>query len=163
VLGVICWKTAINLAYFRGNTAFPLMFHEDVEVHSQRQSFKLPSVLILLDNKDKYPHSNILPLTRQNVMIRDNFTCQYCGRKLTSVNGTIDHVFPLAKGGTNTWRNVVACCEPCNNEKDDLKAAEFEKQTGKKLMRKPITPHRGILYRHHAEKPEYAQWKPYIA
>lgn len=32
-------------------------------------------------------------------------------------NMTIDHVIPLARGGTNARRNLVVCCKECNNKK----------------------------------------------
>jgi len=165
ILDVVCWKAAINLTYFRGcgrDVVFPLEYH-DVEVRSQYQSFKLPAVMILLGNRDRYPNSDVLPLSRSNVLLRDEYTCQYCGKKLSFTSGTIDHVFPLCKGGTNTWRNVVACCEDCNNEKDDLRLEQYTKQTGKKLKKKPRTPSRGVLFRSYVEKEGYGCWKPYIS
>lgn len=41
-----------------------------------------------------------IALNRRNVLIRDQFCCQYCGVR---TNLTIDHVMPLSKGGRNSW------------------------------------------------------------
>ena len=40
--------------------------------------------------------------------------CSQCGatRDLTA-----DHVVPLARGGANSWDNVVVLCRPCNSAK----------------------------------------------
>ena len=54
--------------------------------------------------------------SKKNVMIRDGFECVYCGTK-QKLN--IDHVFPLSKGGKNTFDNTVTSCVTCNNIKGD--------------------------------------------
>ena len=33
---------------------------------------------------------------------------------------TLDHIIPLAKGGTHTWNNVQCACAMCNSEKRDI-------------------------------------------
>jgi 5-methylcytosine-specific restriction endonuclease McrA len=55
--------------------------------------------------------------TRFNVFLRDRFSCQYCGSR---EDLTFDHVIPRSKGGTTTWKNVVAACSTCNLRKGDL-------------------------------------------
>lgn len=163
VLNVISWMKAIELTYFRdnGNAVFVLDFHEDVNVRSIKESFKVPSVLLLVGNRDKY-NNDRLPLNRKNVFVRDEYICQWCGKKLSDTNGTIDHVYPLSRGGTNTWRNVVASCVSCNNQKDDLTCEEYEKKYGKKLKRKPFVPHRALLFKNYLNKEEYLCWYPYL-
>ncbi|MFS4103770.1 HNH endonuclease [Streptomyces sp. PD-S100-1] len=39
--------------------------------------------------------------------------CAYCG----AASSHVDHVFPVAKGGTDHWWNLVRACEPCNKAK----------------------------------------------
>ena len=51
--------------------------------------------------------------------------CVYCGSRLEYARATLDHVHPLAKGGTHTPGNVVAACPPCNRLKADMLPAEF--------------------------------------
>ena len=43
--------------------------------------------------------------------------CFYCGRELDDTNRTIDHIVPVAKGGTNDITNLVCCCHDCNQAK----------------------------------------------
>ena len=43
--------------------------------------------------------------------------CHYCGRKFGARELTMDHVVPIARGGTSTPGNIVASCKACNQEK----------------------------------------------
>lgn len=162
VVGVLSWTKAIDLAYFRndGMKVMVLEFH-DYEVKSPSTSLKLPSVMLLLGNRDKYPNDT-LPISKKNLLFRDEFKCQWCGKDLTFNSITIDHVFPISKGGTNTWRNVVASCLKCNNEKGNKTGPEYEKESGKKLMCKPKTPTREIMYTGILNNSQYSSWKQYV-
>lgn len=56
---------------------------------------------------------------RFEVFKRDSFTCQYCGRKAPDVELEVDHIKPVAKGGTNDILNLVTSCYECNRGKRD--------------------------------------------
>jgi 5-methylcytosine-specific restriction endonuclease McrA len=43
--------------------------------------------------------------------------CHYCGRKFSAKELTMDHVVPLARGGTSTQGNIVPACRECNRDK----------------------------------------------
>ena len=60
--------------------------------------------------------------TRQAIFRRDGHLCQYCGSKQ---NLTLDHVNPRARGGKDTWENLVTACVTCNNRKGDRRLEEF--------------------------------------
>jgi len=51
---------------------------------------------------------------RFEILKRDKFTCQYCGRKAPKVLLHVDHVKPVADGGTNDIFNLVSSCADCN-------------------------------------------------
>jgi 5-methylcytosine-specific restriction endonuclease McrA len=51
---------------------------------------------------------------RRHVYARDGYSCVYCGRRGRRVLLTIDHVFPVALGGTNDVGNLVTACRACN-------------------------------------------------
>ena len=68
---------------------------------------------------------------RFEVFKRDSFTCQYCGRKAPDVVLNVDHIKPVAEGGTNDIFNLITSCFECNNGKRDIpldKQKELEKQ-----------------------------------
>jgi len=51
------------------------------------------------------------------VFKRDHFTCQYCGKKAPDVILEVDHIVPVAEGGTNDFINLVTSCRDCNRGK----------------------------------------------
>lgn len=89
------------------------------ELRTVTQRFPMPSV-IRLNRYVNAPYKGV-NLTRQNIFKRDNFECQYCGTKRDL---TIDHVIPRARGGRDTWTNLVAACKKCNAKKGDFTPEE---------------------------------------
>jgi len=75
-----------------------------------------------------------VPLTKRNILRRDNYTCQYCGTREGPM--TVDHVIPKRLGGRDEWANLVCACFRCNNKKGDRTPEE----AGMKLRRKPRKP-----------------------
>lgn len=59
----------------------------------------------------------------KQVFLRDNYTCQYCGK----VGGKLeaDHIIPFSKGGTDNMDNLVTACRKCNRQKRDKSVEEF--------------------------------------
>lgn len=51
--------------------------------------------------------------------------CVYCASQLHLDNATLDHVYPLARGGTHAPGNLVTACERCNRLKGDMLPHEF--------------------------------------
>ena len=69
--------------------------------------------------------------TRFEVFKRDKFTCQYCGRMAPDVILEVDHIKPVAEGGTNKMINLITSCRGCNRGKGKVKLsddAEIKKQ-----------------------------------
>ncbi len=52
---------------------------------------------------------------RFEVLRRDNYTCRYCRSQANEI--TIDHVVPVALGGSDKPDNLVAACWGCNTGK----------------------------------------------
>lgn len=50
--------------------------------------------------------------TRFEVLRRDSFTCRYCRSAENPL--TVDHVVPVALGGSDDPSNLVAACKDCN-------------------------------------------------
>lgn len=75
-----------------------------------------------------------IPLNKKNILKRDNYECQYCGKKGGQM--TTDHIIPKAMGGEDTWENLVCACVECNNRKGNrtLQAANM------KLLKRPKRP-----------------------
>ncbi len=54
------------------------------------------------------------------VFRRDNHTCRYCGQHAPEVKITVDHVNPVALGGTDEPANLVTACIDCNAGKSSI-------------------------------------------
>jgi len=54
---------------------------------------------------------------RFDVFKRDGFVCQYCGAHPPQVVLEVDHIHPVAEGGTNDVDNLVTACFHCNRGK----------------------------------------------
>ncbi len=110
---------------------------ESLEYDSSRQirpDTSLPTV-IRLRYFVRVPFRE-LPLTRRNVLQRDNHQCQYCGIKSEKLS--IDHVIPRSRGGGDTWENVTTACLKCNIKKGNRTPKEAFMPL-KKIPRRPAS------------------------
>lgn len=57
---------------------------------------------------------NITKQKRQRIYKRDGNACVACG---STSELTLDHIVPLARGGTNLDSNLRTLCHSCNNQK----------------------------------------------
>jgi 5-methylcytosine-specific restriction endonuclease McrA len=157
VIDIITWKRAIIL-YFKGRVKIYEEFSDSV-IHSASSFMKMPSIVICLDYVGYLKNvRKVVNLNRVNVLLRDNHKCMYCLRQLNDKIGTIDHVFPLSRGGRNIWSNVVASCMKCNRKKD----ADTPEEAGMTLHVKPYSPTRSIFYNKFLVKDEYRCWSPFF-
>ena len=53
--------------------------------------------------------------------------CHYCGRPTPAKALTMDHIVPIARGGSSSKGNVVPACKVCNNAKQQLLPMEWER------------------------------------
>ena len=104
-------------------------------IRSERTQMMVPLVVRLL-HYVRVPHNLPLPLSRRALLLRDNYTCQYCGDTPGRENLTIDHVLPRSKGGRTEWENVVVACAPCNRRKGN----RMPDEAGMPLAAKPHRP-----------------------
>lgn len=51
---------------------------------------------------------------RFEVFKRDSFTCQYCGKQPPEVILHVDHIAPVAEGGSDDFDNLITSCQDCN-------------------------------------------------
>ena len=53
-------------------------------------------------------------------MIRDNYTCQICGKYMPDGVGLhIDHIIPVSKGGKSVESKLQVLCSKCNGSKSN--------------------------------------------
>lgn len=75
----------------------------------------------------KTPRIPIPDSVRQYVFQRNNYQCQSCGKTHQETQLTIDHIIPLAKGGSNDISNLQTLCFNCNRQKRHHLDARFKR------------------------------------
>jgi len=120
-LSIIDWQTAIRLLTLDKVRA--IKSYDDWVVRSPSITMHVPSIVMCTE----YLHWNRkVKYNRNNVFLRDNYTCQLqttykCrrnhGKGHPVGNLTIDHVVPRSLGGKTTWKNVTTACKDCNSVK----------------------------------------------
>jgi 5-methylcytosine-specific restriction endonuclease McrA len=123
-------------------------------IQTVKQSLPRPSV-IRLDQMVHRPRLQV-KLTRREVFRRDNYTCQYCGRRTGDL--TVDHVTPKHLGGEHSWTNVVAACPACNHRKGGHKLEEVHML----LIQVPREPPPSAFYIFGRHLDENAEWEQFI-
>jgi 5-methylcytosine-specific restriction endonuclease McrA len=117
---------------------------------------KIPTVIVL-NYYDKIPKQTI-KFTQKSLWERDNFTCQYTGKKVTRINGNIDHVIPKSQGGKTSWENCVIA----HKEINALKADRTPEQAGLKLLKKPSSPRIMPVSFYIRNKEEVKDWELFL-
>jgi 5-methylcytosine-specific restriction enzyme A len=74
---------------------------------------------------EKSPRISFPKEVREYVFQRDNHQCQSCGR---STKLAIDHIIPLAKGGSNDISNLQTLCTSCNSQKKHYFDPRFDRR-----------------------------------
>jgi len=140
----IPWRVAVVLdtrsmiAWNAGDNLFT--FHGGFNRVSGEQSIVTISSIIAVKGKLKNPRGSRLvpPLSNSELFLRDGQICMYCGQQYAEHMLTRDHVRPLSQGGTDSWRNVVTACKPCNH----AKGARTPERSGMSLLAVPFVPNR---------------------
>lgn len=79
---------------------------------------------------------------RKQVLDEDGWVCAYCG----SQANTVDHIIPLAKGGTDDRSNLVSACGACNYAKRDKILGMPEQMSEGVFSSEGATPSRPVLF-----------------
>lgn len=62
--------------------------------------------------------------TRFEILKRDGFRCRYCGATAVGSVLHVDHVVPIAEGGSDDPANLIAACADCNLGKSSVPLEE---------------------------------------
>jgi len=124
------------------------------EIKTIKTSYPRPSV-IRLEMMIKRPRPRIR-LTKREILRRDNYTCQYCGQKATSL--TVDHIVPRRLGGQHSWENLVAACPYCNHRK----GGRTLEQAQMHLLHPPLEPPTSANYLFGRHISENMEWVPFV-
>jgi len=130
---------------------------DDDFVQTVNQKIKIPKVIIL-SRFDKVPRKRPR-FSQKNIWIRDNYTCQYTGKKLKPGEGNIDHIIPRSKGGSTSWDNCVLACKKVNAKKADARPEEV----GLSLLKKPEPPKELPVFHYITNRHNIKEWEIFLA
>jgi 5-methylcytosine-specific restriction endonuclease McrA len=131
-------------------------YQGDDVVHTVRFRLKIPRI-ILLKVYDRLPRKEV-KFTRQNLFERDDYTCQYCGKKFLPKDLNFDHVIPRDQGGKTTWENIVCSCISCNTAKGNRTPVEARM----KLLRRPTAPRWRPFVHIHPKRATHRLWHRFL-
>ena len=134
---MITWQDAISLVIT--GKAYIMEAYEKF-IRSAYQVWEMPAVIVL-KRFVSFHHLKNYPCTRKNILLRDDYTCQYCGLTFDMAQLTVDHVIPRSRGGDKTWTNLLAACRKCNQRKGDKLPTEINMFP----LHKPQPPGRDFL------------------
>ncbi|KAK4522956.1 hypothetical protein GAYE_PCTG32G0846 [Galdieria yellowstonensis] len=130
-------------------------------IRSPSLSLQLPSVVALKEFRKLTGREPIF--TRFNVFLRDDFVCQYCGKRYSCVNLSFDHIIPRSRGGRSCWTNVVTACFPCNFKKGSRLIEETKDMKLLKYPKRPTFYELQVKAKKLAPKISHTTWKAYLA
>ncbi len=119
-------------------------------------SIGIPRVL-LLNDYNRVPRTP-LRLSRRHVYMRDDYACQYCGRRPGLKELNLDHVRPRCQGGRSTWENLVTSCRRCNLEKGSATPEEAQMR----LKKPPVRPSWSLALTLTASRRRFVEWEPFL-
>ena len=69
---------------------------------------------------------------REHALVRDNYTCQCCGKKNCRVE--VHHLLPRSRGGSDKLANLITLCTDCHHlaHSSEEQLLAFQKKFGKK-------------------------------
>jgi len=125
-------------------------------IHTVRFAIAVPRIIRLL-GYDKLPRQDV-KFNRRNIYARDSNRCQYCGKKFSTTELSLDHVLPKSQGGKTTWDNIVCCCVRCNVKK----GGRTPEQAHMHLIVKPTKPKRSPVINIRLADERYSSWKQFL-
>lgn len=129
---------------------------DDDWVRTPTCEIRAPRVIRLLDY-DRVPKQTV-KFNRRNIFARDHNQCQYCGKKFSTQELSLDHVIPRSQGGGTSWENIVCACVDCNVRK----GGRTPRQANMTLIRKPEKPKRSPILNAKMAQKKYRSWQSFL-
>lgn len=125
-------------------------------LHTVRFQVAVPRIVRLLIY-DRLPRQDV-KFNRRNIYARDHNRCQYCGKRFSTSDLSLDHVMPRSRGGKNSWENIVCCCLKCNVRKGGRTPVEASMH----LITEPRKPRRNPVININLGSTKYHSWKQFL-
>lgn len=130
--------------------------HEIDWVRTVSMEVLVPRIIRLV-SCERLPAGRV-KFNRRNLFARDESRCQYCGKRFSTQDLSIDHIVPRSRGGLSTWMNVVVACTRCNARK----GGRLPLEAGMRLIREPFVPKKSPLLDLKTRATRYASWRKFL-
>jgi len=141
------------------------VLEEDGFVRSPSLSIRIPSVVSVI-GYNQFPRRKVA-FSKLNVIYRDDMICQYCGRRFSMRELTVDHIVPRSRwesvtgrelrDGFSSWKNLVCACRWCNGRKGNRLLEELKWFLPRQPFEPEYLPHLIISF----DKAKRKGWLPY--
>lgn len=125
-------------------------------VHTPSIKIPVPDVILLKWFNGFIRHD--VRFSRHNIFDRDGNTCQYCRKRFSRAQLTLDHVIPQSRGGDDSWENLVVACLPCNVKKGNRTPDEAGMPLGRSPKKPGWVPQLGAR----VPQEQFAVWKQFV-
>ena len=151
------WERAVTLLWEKKVEV--IQPYEGKVLRSASWNIEMPAVIRFLQFVRN--HKRAVKFSRENLLIRDRMTCQYCGGAVSRTNATYDHVIPRVSGGTTRWENILISCVACNQKK----GGRTPEQAKMKPLSVPVRPkqlqgHVHVAFEWHDSYPK--EWRSFL-
>ena len=146
---IVSWQKALQIYYkYQNSKKYSVeivdFYKNDFIAGANNKKYPVPAVVKI--SKYRNVRYEDVKFSRRNVFIRDDFTCQYCGKKHNENELTRDHVVPRSKwtkkSSSTVWTNIITACRPCNTRKGN----KTLQQSGMKILKEPTIPDKSRKY-----------------
>jgi 5-methylcytosine-specific restriction endonuclease McrA len=149
---------SFNFASWREVSLMRARYREvdDDFIRTVHFEIQVPRIIRLL-RYDRMPRQ-MVKFNRRNLFARDGNRCQYCGKKHSTGELSLDHVVPRSRGGRATWHNIVCACLRCNVRK----GGRTPREAGMNLIREPVEPRTSPVLSLKLSHRKYKSWNAFL-
>jgi len=118
-VGQCDWKVQLEVKYPGKDGEVPCWM---CQVYERKDLLKIWKAVEKGIGSSEYQRMLVTPKIRYQILRRDNFKCQICGRSSAETKLHVDHIRPISKGGSlgKNYDNLRTLCELCNIGKSDF-------------------------------------------
>ena len=110
-----------------------------------------PDEIISFAKMDTSERVKLPANVKEEVYKKSGGVCEICGKPLSKLNYTVDHIIPLSRGGTNEMSNLRAVHKTCNQIKGNFLDGEMNNASAfvscNNLYKEPLSNFTAMLAR----------------
>ena len=129
---------------------------DDFYILTVRGKIRIPTVIVLA-RYAKMPMRRP-KLSSRSIRERDGNRCQYTGQRLRADEGSVDHIVPRSRGGSDSWENCVWASKKVNSRK----GSRLPSEAGLTLLKTPGAVREMPATAFIRNTYDLEEWKPFL-